>query len=263
MMREPRKRMTARLGSILFNVGFFGWTIFLCIFALPVTLIFMRPVAVHGIARLWARGNFAMLRTLCGVDHEISGLDGLPEGPCIVAAKHQSAWDTMVFPILLDCPSYVLKQELTKIPLFGWAIQRAGSVVVDRSAGSKALKKMVADSRRILDEGRSIVIFPEGTRTPPGEHLSYHPGVAALYRELGVPVVPVALNSGLYWGRRSFVKRPGHIQLHFLPAIPPGLPRREFMTRLEQQIEDASMQLFNDSKELPPSPTSVDKPVDA
>lgn len=254
--------MIAKLGSLLFNVVFFGWTTVLCIFALPATLIFMRPVAVHGIARLWARGTFAMLKWLCGVDHEISGMEDLPAGPCIVAAKHQSAWDTMVFPILLDCPSYVLKKELTQIPIFGWAIQSAGSVVVDRSAGSKALKKMVADARRILDDGRAIVIFPEGTRTLPGQRLHYHPGVAALYRELGVPVVPVALNSGLYWGRRSFVKRPGRIRLHFLPPIPPNLPRREFMRLLEQQIEDRSLELLNGANDLPPTPDPVDKPVD-
>jgi len=161
----------------------------------------------------------------------------------LIAAKHQSAWDTIIFSILLWDHCFVLKQELTRIPLFGWYLTRAGLIPVDRSGGAAALKKMVADARRAAEAGRPIVIFPEGTRVAPDAHRPYHPGVAALYSQLEVPVVPCALNSGLFWGRRSFAKRPGTITLEFLPAIPPGRPRKTFLAELEQAIEGRSRAL--------------------
>src|SRR5690606_21388864 len=148
----------------------------------------------------------------------------------IVAAKHQSAWDTMAFYWVLDDAAYVLKKELLSIPLYGWCARKARMIGVDRSGGAKALRAMVEQAQNCLAEGRPIVIFPEGTRTAPGRRSAYHPGIAALYTRLGVPVVPVALNSGLFWGRRSFIKQPGRIVVQFLPPIPPGLERRAFMT---------------------------------
>jgi 1-acyl-sn-glycerol-3-phosphate acyltransferase len=238
--------MTA-LRALLFNLAFFSWTSLVCLIRLPPALTIFDAKDVHAVLRLWARGTFALLQTLCGIDYRIRGREFLPPSPCIIAAKHQSAWDTMIFSLLFDQPCYVLKRELTLIPLFGWGIRRSGMVAVNRSGGPKALKQMVADAQQRLREGRHIVIFPEGTRTAPGQRRPYHPGVAAIYRELGVPVVPVALNSGLFWGRRSFMKYPGRILMEFLRPIAPGLERRAFMKSLEQSIEGASQRLLEES----------------
>lgn len=253
--------MTA-LRSLLFNIAFFSWSALLSGLALPISLLISKPEIIHVLGRAWARGTFALLKVLCRVNYRVTGLEHIPPVPCIVAAKHQSAWDTMVFSLLFDSPSYVLKKELTEIPFFGRAIQMAGNVVVDRSGGSKTLKNMVADARRAVDAGRSIVIFPQGTRTKPGDRRPYHPGVAALYRELGIPVLPVALNSGLFWGRLHFLKHPGTIELEFLPLIEPGLVRRSFIEKLTRQVESASDRLCVAAGGPPLPPNPVDKPLD-
>jgi 1-acyl-sn-glycerol-3-phosphate acyltransferase len=235
--------MTA-LRSFLFNVVFFGWTAVASLFAVLAFLLSHSSYLVHRIARIWSGVVFAFLRGLCGVDYRIRGLENLPDGPCILAAKHQSAWDTMIFAHLVENPCFVLKRELLQIPLFGWALGQAGMVAVDRAGGASALKRMVADARRGLAEGRPLVIFPEGTRVAPGTRRPYLPGVAALYKALGVPVVPIGLNSGLFWSRRSFLKTPGCILLELRPPIEPGLRRREFMKRLEEQVEGTSERLI-------------------
>ena len=229
------------LRALLFYLVFFGsGTLFLTL-ALPA-LLMPRRVTIR-VGELWFVFVLAALRLVCGITHEVRGRENLPASPCIVAAKHQSAWDTIAFLTFLDDGSYVIKKELTRIPVYGWLLSKAGMVPVDRTAGAKALRHMVAAARTRLGEGRSIVIFPEGTRTAPGERRAYHPGVAALYGKLGVPVVPVALNSGLFWPRRSFTKRPGRIVVEILPAIAPGLPRAEFMERLETAIEATTARL--------------------
>lgn len=234
--------MTA-LGSLLFNLVFFCWTAIISVLAVPTVLASRDAKYVSALARCWTVVIFGLLKVLCRVEYQIRGAENVPNGPCIVAAKHQSAWDTMVFSLLFDTPSYVLKRELLQIPFFGWALARAGMVPVDRAAGAKTLKRMVADARSRLAEGRTLVIFPQGTRVAPGNRRPYLPGVAALYQALDVPVVPVGLNSGLFWGRRSFLKTPGRIVLELLPPIAPGLPRRAFMKRLEDAVEGASDRL--------------------
>jgi 1-acyl-sn-glycerol-3-phosphate acyltransferase len=157
--------------------------------------------------------------------------------------KHQSAWDTLILPVVLHDPAIVLKRELLWVPIYGWYAARAGSIAIDRGGRAAALRRMVARARASVAEGRPVVIFPEGTRTAPGRHLPYQPGVAALYQALGLPLVPAAVNSGLFWGRRSFLKRPGRITLAFLDPIPPGLPRRRLMPELESRIETATAAL--------------------
>jgi 1-acyl-sn-glycerol-3-phosphate acyltransferase len=229
--------------SLLFNVAFFAWTAVMSVITFATLRLRRGPHLVHAFASIWSRVVFALLRGLCGVDHRILGLENLPRGPCILASKHQSAWDTMIFAHVVKSPCFVLKRELLQVPVFGWILRLAGMIAVDRDGGSSALKRMVAEARRCLAEGRAIVIFPEGTRVAPGESRPYLPGVAALYVALGVPVVPVGLNSGLFWRRRSFLKRPGCILLELLPPIEPGLRRREFMARLETQVEAASNRL--------------------
>ena len=229
------------LRSLTFNIFFYLWTTVIVVFGLPLML--GPRSGLYHLGRLWVRVTMAALRLLCGLRYQVRGLEHLPQGGCLVAAKHQSAWDTLIFSLLLWDHSFVLKQELTWIPLFGLYLLRAGLVPVDRKGGSKALRKMVAQARRVIEQGRPIVIFPEGTRVAPGQHRPYHPGVAALYGQLAVSVVPVALNSGLFWGRRSFAKRSGVITLEFLPRIEPGLHRKEFLQRLEAAIESRSRAL--------------------
>jgi 1-acyl-sn-glycerol-3-phosphate acyltransferase len=193
--------------------------------------------------RFWARSVLWLLRAIVGLDGEIRGRDRLPAGACIIAMKHQSAWDTLILPVVLGDPAVVLKRELLYVPFYGWYAARAGSIAIDRGGGSRALRGMLAAARQAAAAGRAVVIFPEGTRTAPGTRLAYQPGVAALYQALDVPLVPAAVNSGLFWGRRSFLKRPGRITLEFLDPIRPGLARRVVMAQLEERIEAATATL--------------------
>jgi 1-acyl-sn-glycerol-3-phosphate acyltransferase len=229
------------LRSLLFNLLFALWTAFIFVVSLP-TLVLPRS-ACWWMGGLWVRGALLLLRAIVGLRHRVHGAEHRVAGPAIYAAKHQSAWDTLVFPLLLDKPAYVLKQELIRVPLFGSYLRQCGMIPVDRQGGGSALKRLLKAGRAAVAEGRSILIYPEGTRMPPGERRPYHPGVAALYGDLGVPVVPVALNSGLFWGRRAFHKKSGVITIEFLPPIAPGLVRREFMQELQERMEGASRRL--------------------
>ncbi len=229
------------LRALLFNIAFVAVTALLGIAGLPLLLAPRRWVMRFG--RFWAQCVLALLKAIVGLDGEIRGLEHLPAGPSIIAMKHQSAWDTLVLPVVLGDPAVVIKRELLLLPFYGWYAARAGSIAIDRRGGAGALRHMVAAARCAAAAGRPVVIFPEGTRTAPGRRLPYQPGVAALYQALRLPVVPAAVNSGLYWGRRSFVKRPGRITLAFLDPIAPGLPRREMMSELEKRIEAATAAL--------------------
>ena len=235
-----------RLRSFVFNSGFFLVTAVLGVLGLPL-LLAPRPMVMR-FGRFWARSVLALLRATVGLDCEIRGLCNLPAAPYIVAMKHQSAWDTLVLPVVLGDPAVVLKRELLWIPFYGWYASRAGSIAIDRGGRAAALRGMLARARAAAAEGRPIIIFPEGTRTAPGRKLPYQPGVAALYQTLGVPLVPAAVNSGLFWGRRSFWKRPGRITLEFLDPIPPGLPRRRLMPELERRIETATAALEREGR---------------
>jgi 1-acyl-sn-glycerol-3-phosphate acyltransferase len=194
--------------------------------------------------KVWLAGLRAMAAGIAGVRYRIEGGENLPNGPVIVAAKHQSAFDTFLFHRLLDDPVYVLKRELFRIPMVGWYMRAAGMIGIDRAAGAQALRGMVKGCEEALAEGRQIVIFPEGTRTAPGQSRAYHPGVAALYARFpDVPVVPVALNSGLLWGRKAFLKEPGTVTVRILPPMEPGLDRRRFLETLRSRIEEAGAAL--------------------
>lgn len=232
--------MTA-LRSLFFNLYFFVWTTLCALFGSPVLLMDLRRNNAYG--RWWSGTVLAGLRLLCGVRGRVEGLQHLPPGASIVAMKHQSTWETLFAPQVLDAPAFVVKRELTRIPFFGWYLLRCRMLPVDRKGGAAALRAMVQAARARKAEARPIVIYPEGTRTLPGAALPYHPGVAALYQALGLPVVPVAVNSGLYWRRHSFVKRPGTIVMRFLEPIPPGLDRRDFLAELKTRIEAASAAL--------------------
>lgn len=229
------------LRSLLFNVAFYLFTALMALLGLPMLLAPRRWAAGYG--RFWAKGVLELLGCFAGLTHEVLGAANLPPGPVIIAMKHQSAWDTLAVPVVFADPAIVLKRELMLIPFYGWYLWKAGMIAIDRGAGASALKRMVAAGERIAAEGRAIVIFPEGTRTAPGTQQPYQPGVAALYRQLGLPLVPVAVNSGVFWGRRHFAKRPGRITMEILPPIPPGGDRRAVMAELEGRIEAATARL--------------------
>ncbi len=224
--------MTA-LRALLFNILFFVLTGALALFMLPVMVLPRAAIVRVGHLWAWLIGRVAALTV--GIKVEVRG--GVPRGACLVASKHQSAWETVAFLGLLDDACFVLKRELAWLPVFGLYILKNRQIVTDRGGGAKALRKMIADAKMARETGRQVVIFPEGTRVTPGQTRPYHPGVAGLYASLALPVVPVALNSGLFWGRRRFRKDPGTIIVSFLPPIPPGLKRQEFLTRLQQTIE--------------------------
>ena len=229
------------LRSTLFNVAFYGWTALLAIGALPMLLAPRTSVMRFG--RWWSRSVLDLARAIAGVEYELRGTEHLPRSPAIIAMKHQSAWDTLAVPVLIGDVAIVLKRELLWIPCYGWYASKAGMIPIDRGAGATALKAMLRRARAVVAQGRSIVIFPEGTRTAIGTKRAYHPGVAALYTQLELPVVPVALNSGLFWPRRRFLKRPGRIVVEALAPLPPGLERRTFLTELQSRIETATERL--------------------
>lgn len=234
------------LRSLAFNAFYFGWlTIVLSMMWLFLPL---NRRVLRGSVRFWAWVQQIALRILVGIRFEARGLENIPPGPVILASKHQSAWDTGIYYLLVDEPVYVLKKELMSIPFWGWYARKAGSVPVDREGGAQALKAMVRGCLVELDHGAQIVIFPEGTRTAPESRVPYLPGIAALYARADAPVVPVAVNSGLFWGRRKFVKRPGTILLEALPAMPRGLDRRTFMAELENRIETATQRLIDEAR---------------
>jgi 1-acyl-sn-glycerol-3-phosphate acyltransferase len=232
----------AHLRALLFNLLFYLVTALYAIFGLPVLLFGAN--AVYALCRLWVGTTLRLLRLLVGLDHRVVGRERVPKEPVIFAVKHQSSWETLALALLLDRPIYVLKRELIWIPIFGLYLLRSGALAVDRSAGAKALRQLIRAAEQAAKSGRPFLIFPEGTRVAPGQHRPYQPGIAALYDKLGRPVVPVALNSGLFWGRRSFLKKPGRITVEFLEPIPAGLDRRRFMKDLENRLEGASQRLL-------------------
>lgn len=238
--------MISYIRSLLFNIFFWLWTTILLVPCLP--LLLAPPIVSYHLSVIWTKVSFFALRWICGITYELRGMENLPPDPVLVACKHQSAWDTMIFALIMRHPSFIMKQSLKRIPLFGWFLARSGMVAIDRSAGASALKSMLRDARAIAANGRSIVIFPEGTRTPPGTSQPYHPGVFALYRDLKLPTVPIALNSGLYWGRDAFMKKPGRIIFQVLPSLPAGLPRNAFMKELESTIESHTTALIAEAK---------------
>ncbi len=227
--------------SLLFNIYFPIWTFSLAFVSAP---LFLTPPRIAGkIGPIWANGVLFGLRFICGIKYEVRGAENLPSEPFIIASKHQSAWDTAIFLKLLNNPAYILKKELLKIPLFGNHLQSMKMIPIDREGGTKALKDMLVHIKDRVSQKRSVVIFPEGTRTAPGEKPKYQPGIAFIYKDVDVPVIPVALNSGKFWGKNAFTKAPGTIVLQYLPAIESGLDRKEFTKKLEDTIENASAKL--------------------
>ncbi|MGF7160660.1 1-acyl-sn-glycerol-3-phosphate acyltransferase [Rhodoligotrophos appendicifer] len=229
------------LRSLLFNALFY---VNLIAFMVIGCVFYVTPRAWSMAAlKVWARASLLLLRVVVGTTMEIRGRENLPPGPVLVASKHQSLWETFALLPLFADPAVVLKRELTFIPLFGWFALKFQMIPVDRGAGSTALRRMLERATKAAAQGRQIVVFPEGTRRPPGAEAAYRPGTAALYRKLGVQCVPIALNSGLFWPRRRFMRYPGTIIVEILDPVPPGLDRRSFDRVLQERIENATASL--------------------
>lgn len=239
--------MVMALRSFAFQVAFFAVTALYCGLGLPL-LVLPRRLGLM-VLRRWALSIETLVRLLCNITFEIRGREHIPQGAAIVASKHQSAWETISLVHILTNPAFVLKQELAWIPLFGWFTIKFGNLPINRAGGSRALRQLVASARAAVAQGRPIVMFPEGTRRPPGAPPAYHRGIVALYQTLNVPCVPVALNSGVYWPRRSWRRRPGRIVLEFLPPIAPGLGSDAFLAELQNRIEPASRRLLKEAED--------------
>ena len=229
--------------SLAFVALFYLWSAALAILMLPLLLLPRRWML--GAFRFWALGVIWMLGLVCGIRVELRGREHLPKGRALIAAKHQCMFDVFAQFIWLRDSCFVMRKELMRIPFFGWYAAKAGMIVVDREGGSTALRKLVRDARDRLADSRELVIFPEGHRGEPGVAGDYQPGVAGLYRDLGLPACPVATNSGVHWPAHGFLRRPGVIVFEFLEPIPAGMKRAEFMRTLEDRIEAASNALLD------------------
>lgn len=226
------------LRSLIFTIAFMLWTLVPAI--LFVWVVLLPTHQVNAVIRFWQKGATWLSKVIVGIDYKIEGWRNVPKGACIIAAKHQSAWETCLLHVLFNDPAIVLKKELTLIPVWGWFAKASKLIPIDRKGGAKSLAIMKKAATDAVKAGRKIVIFPQGTRVLPGVKKPYKVGAVAMYQDLEIPVVPLALNSGLFWPKGSFIKKPGTITLKFLPPIPPGLNRTQFMRRLQDDLETHS-----------------------
>lgn len=226
------------LRSLLFNALFFGLTAIVGLLAAPLLLLPRR--AVRHLMHLWGRALLGLL-PVCGIRIVVSGQENLPRsGPALIASKHQSAFDTFVWFALLPDVAFVMKKELFRIPVYGWFARRGQHLGVDRDAGGAALRQLIREAKVVAAQGRQIVIFPEGTRTAPGEPRPFQPGIVALAAATGLPVIPVATDSGERWPRRAFIKRPGPLHIRIMP---PMTGRQDLLSRLQDAIEEEQARL--------------------
>lgn len=238
------------LRSAVFNLLFYGLLIALMLVGLPTLFIGRR--AVLRLANIWGRASLWLLRVTCGTRLVFRGRENIPAEACILAAKHQSVLEIIALCSLFPNFSFVLKTELTRIPLFGWYLSASRQIAVDRARGRAALAEVSRQAVAVLRDGRTLFIFPEGTRRPPGADPAYKSGIAYIYTEAGVPCLPVAVDTGLFWPRRSFLRRSGTAVVEFLPVIPAGLPRQEFQARMRDTVEAASRALAAEAVEADP-----------
>lgn len=243
--------------SIGFTVAFALQTVAIAAASLPIVLFLPRR-HVLAVAKFWCRRSVALTRGILGIEVEIRGHEHIPTGAAIVAAKHQSELETFAMVPAIRDPLFVLKRELTWIPFFGWFLMRLRMIAINRSAGSDALAQILAQAKIVAAEDRQIIIFPEGTRRPIGAPPRYKHGVSHLYRELDLPVTPVAMDTGAFWPRSTWRRRPGRTVIEFLEPIPPGLDRATFERMLQERIEGRSAALAAESLGVEPS-----SPVDS
>mgnify|MGYP000020578125 CR=1 FL=1 len=230
------------LRSSLFKAVFYLWTALFCILYLP--LFWMPRNGLIAFQAIWSRGVRVILRVIMNIRLEVRGLEHIPKGGALIAMKHQSSFDTFVMHTIVTHPAFVMKKELLKIPLYGQFCVNTGMIPVDRDGGLKALKKLMQDSAGAIGDERQLIIFPEGSRTIPGDHAEYQSGIFGIYKYTKHPVIPVALNSGVFWPKKGHLVPGGVIVFDFLEPIKAGLNKEDFMTTLEQNIETASLALI-------------------
>ncbi len=226
--------------STVFHISSFSTGVVYCV-ALP--FLFLPRQWAAWILESFFRVFLWQLKTICGLTFEVHGAYPVKNGPVLIASKHQSAWETVALAYLLNDPVFIVKRELFWVPVIGWVIKKMGHIGVQRKSGLGSVTKMLGDARKRSREGRDVVIFPEGTRGAPSQKLEFKQGIGTLYRALNVPCVPVALNSGLFWPRRSWLRYPGTIMVLFLEPIQPGLDMKTFMSCVEQSIEGETQKL--------------------
>lgn len=247
------------LRSLLFNLAFYIHMIGVLVLVTPV--YFFLPQRLNmAVVSSWARRTLWLQRVIAGTRVEFRGLENIPaDRRYILAGKHQSIWETFALLAVEPNPGVIIKRELLWVPIWGWWAAKAGMIYVTRTAGTAALKEIADGSEKVLADGRPIYIFPEGTRQPPGAAPDYKYGVAHLYRKLGVPVVPMALNSGLYWPRHGFARYPGKIVVSFLPPIAPGLQSKPFLAQLTEMVETECDRLLLEADRAVPRPPFNDE----
>ena len=242
-----------QIRSLAFNVAFYASLIFQMLIWTPIYFFLPRHLAWF-VPRTWSRTSLWLMKVIAGTHQKIEGIEHLPEGGYILAPKHQSLLDTIsFFPYMAD-PVYILKRELMWIPFFGWFVGKMKMIPIHRGSRSKALRQAVKVARERMAEGRQLIVYPEGTRRPPGAEPAYKYGIAELYAQLNVPVIPVAHVAGLYWPRRKFLRYPGTIHAKFLPAIEPGLEKEVFLERLVRETEAACDELLIEAARDPKGP---------
>ncbi|WP_022721012.1 1-acyl-sn-glycerol-3-phosphate acyltransferase [Rhodopseudomonas sp. B29] len=234
------------LRSLIFNVLFYLLLIFWLLVAIPTAVLPRR--ALIKVAKLWGQNSIWLMRVVVGTKVEFRGLDKIPQGPLIVAPKHQSMWETFALLQFFDQPLYILKRELTWIPVFGWLLVKADMIAINRQKGGRILMEMARRASEEVNRGRQLIIFPEGTRTAVDAPPNYKAGIAQIYADCDVPCLPVALNSGLFWPRRQFMRYPGTLIVEFLDPLPAGLPRRAFLDRVSTAIETATNRIIEESR---------------
>jgi 1-acyl-sn-glycerol-3-phosphate acyltransferase len=235
------------LRSLVYNVLFYLLLAFWIIVGIPTYL--MPRWGIVTIAQCWARSSIWLMRVICNTKVEYRGIQKIPKGPLIVASKHQSMWETFALLQFFDSPLFIYKRELGWIPFFGWYLMKAKMIGIDRSGGMRSMMEMARRAPKEIRSGRQLIIFPEGTRTPVDAPPDYMTGVGQIYASSGVPCIPVALNSGLFWPRRTFMRYPGTLVVEFQDPLPPGLPRKEFIPRIMESIEAATGRLVEAARQ--------------
>lgn len=240
--------------ATLFNIVFWAWAVLVCVTIIP--LVYCSRKTTLRISHIFNNGVYYIEKYVLGLDYEVRGLEYLPkEGPYLIAAKHQSAYETMKLHRLFGDPSIILKKELLSIPIWGKFLGKLDIIAIDRSNGESAMTSIVDGALRMKEQKRPIVIFPQGTRVATDATTAKKPykgGIMKMYKATGLPIIPLAVNSGMFWPRNAYLKRPGKVTFEFLPPIEPGLDDKKVMKALEERLEEASIRLMEEAKERNP-----------
>lgn len=234
------------LRSLIYQVLFYALLVFWILVAIPT--LPLPPRVFMGVAKMWGRSSIWLMRVVCNTRFEVRGRHNIPDGPLIVASKHQSMWETFALLQFFDSPLFIYKRELGRIPFFGWYLIKSKMIEVNRSGGVRALMDMSKRAALAIRGGRQLIIFPEGTRRPVGAPPDYKSGVAQIYTMSNEPCLPVALNSGLFWPRRTFLRYPGTLVVEFLEPLPAGMDRKAFLPLLAERIEAATDRLVAEGR---------------